>query len=257
MIAGRHSVTANLFALSQAQELAARGVDNREIYRKTGWFAGGDRKWRYEIDDSTATIVTPEGVLEQLRRFAEDDDLTNYERPDTPLTDYVDHPALYAAYPQLRYVEAGIPYRTNDDGALASAMGASRILYADEAALSGDKLCPTTLHEIQHIIQNLEGFQQGASPGAWAKWRQRRGTEPKMTDDQMYRNTYGEREAEDTADRLGMTRDERIKTPPFGVAREPDARLEIGSDMHIKGERFWVQFASTVILPLKGGGDNG
>lgn len=252
MIAGRHSVTANLFALSQAQELAAQGADNREIYHKTGWFVGSDSKWRYEIDDSAARIVTPVGVLEQLRRFAENDD-HHYERPDTPLTDYVDHPALYAAYPQLRHVKAGIPYRIDDERALASAQGTGRILYADEASLAEDHLRPTTLHEIQHIIQNLEGFQLGSAPSEWAKRRERRGTEPKMPDDQMYRNTYGEREAENTAHRLDMTMDERAKTPPFGVISGPDARLEIGSGMRVTGGRFWLQFISTVVLTQTGG----
>lgn len=259
MIAGRHAVTANLFALSQAQELAARDVDNREIYLKTGWFVGGDGKWRYEIDDSAAQIAVPERVLEQLKRRAErpDDDDYVYERPDTRLIEYVDHPALYAAYPQLRHVMAGIPFRELSGKTLARAMGGVRIEYASEQSLTDDMVDTTTLHEIQHLIQRLEGFQLGAASSTWEKWRQYRGTEPKMDDDKMYRNTYGECEARDTESRRSMSKTERATTLPFGVKPREDARLDIGSGMRVACERYWLQYNSTVVLPWGGGGDNG
>lgn len=76
------------------------------------------------------------------------------------LSDVLDHPKLFAAYPDLadtlvKFVE-GVDYR-----GLYSPRG-DRI----EIAISGDQeqMLSTLLHEVQHAIQQREGFAQGGAP---------------------------------------------------------------------------------------------
>lgn len=56
MFAGPMAKTADHQALSRAQEMAGQGATRDAIWRDTGWFQGVDGKWRFEIDDSGATI---------------------------------------------------------------------------------------------------------------------------------------------------------------------------------------------------------
>ena len=56
-LAGETSETADLSLLDRAKQLQAAGEDSETIRRETGWFVGYDNQWRYEIDDSAATLV--------------------------------------------------------------------------------------------------------------------------------------------------------------------------------------------------------
>lgn len=56
MFAGRQAKTADLEALKRAEDMQAAGASRDDIWRDTGWFQGVDGKWRYEIDDSSATL---------------------------------------------------------------------------------------------------------------------------------------------------------------------------------------------------------
>lgn len=56
---GRLAKTANHSALARAEEMAAQGVPREQIWKDTGWFQGVDGKWRFEIDDSTASLRGP------------------------------------------------------------------------------------------------------------------------------------------------------------------------------------------------------
>lgn len=254
MIAGKNAATADLVALQKAQALADAGAVNKDIYTETGWFRGGDGLWRFEISDSAAYISVPGKVLTALKQRREDPEGRTAD-PDTILVDYIDHPKLFAAYPQLRTVRARIPWanRSDEDSkVLGSAdMLGRAIYYEHEYALAETQVARTTLHEIQHLIQGIEGFALGASDTLWQKRRQQRGTTPKMKDIQMYRSTYGEQEARNTEARMQMSADERKVEPPFGVEENPDSRLEIAAGMGHGRSGMWVEFNSVFVLRPK------
>ena len=85
-MAGIKSKTHNLTALEQAERLEDVGkATSEEIRQQTGWFKGYDGQWRYEIDDSKMKI--------------RDIDITSGE---TKLSEVIDHPELFEAYPQLK-----------------------------------------------------------------------------------------------------------------------------------------------------------
>lgn len=59
--AGRNAKTADTAALSRAEDMAAKGLPREQIWNDTGWFQGRDGKWRFEIDDSGASVQAGKG----------------------------------------------------------------------------------------------------------------------------------------------------------------------------------------------------
>lgn len=90
--AGLKAKTGNVGTLEQAQKLEDVGkATAEEIRQQTGWFRGMDGMWRFEIDDSKMKI--------------RDIDITSGE---TKLSEVLDHPELFEAYPQLKDVTVSV-----------------------------------------------------------------------------------------------------------------------------------------------------
>ena len=201
---GEKARSANIEALREAQEMQARGVDMESIRKATGWHEGMDGKWRFEIDDSgaeyrkhgDARLLQEEGY----RRLVELTDkwAASYEKGGAAFTeaeenemvalqeeysdrvweekyelqDFLKHDKLYEAYPMLR--RATLKFQKLDDGTNGYYSARDNTI-----ALSTDligKPEETLLHEIQHAIQNYEGFSGGTSPEYWARKDYENGT---------------------------------------------------------------------------------
>lgn len=155
IFAGPGARTASRAMLARAQEMAGKGVSRDAIWNETGWFQGGDGKWRFEIDDSSAR--------------------TSRWRSRGPLRNVLKHRELYEAYPDV----GSIPTRRNtgSSGLTSSAdyqergkglfgrwrqreeIRTSPIINAIDPEGKVGRL----LHEAQHAIQKREGFARGAS----------------------------------------------------------------------------------------------
>ncbi len=149
--AGQNAKSANLQTLREAQEMQKAGVDMESIRKATGWHLGMEGKWRFEIDDSG------------MRLRGDAADLSDY----TTLGELVDAPELFEAYPQLkdvRFVFADL--EDGERGYFSS--GDNTIVLSEELRGAPED---TLVHEIQHAIQDVEGFASGASPEYWA-WRE-------------------------------------------------------------------------------------
>lgn len=148
--AGKNANGANLESLREAQEMQQAGADMESIRKATGWHQFADGKWRFEIDDSRM----------QLRTDATD--IPNY----TTLGELVDAPELFEAYPDM--ADLSVTFHTLEDGQNG---GYSRKF--DSIELSRDlknrpeALLSSLIHEVQHAIQNREGFASGANPAYW------------------------------------------------------------------------------------------
>lgn len=135
-IAGIRAATANLSALEQAKRMSLKGVGRDDILSETGWWRGPDNQWRFEISDQGATVN--QGVGSGARLDA-----------------VLNHPELHAAYPELAKVSVqtqpgrGGFYRVGDGDPLIS---------VNEKLPKGP-----LLHETQHAIQDIEGFERGGS----------------------------------------------------------------------------------------------
>ena len=198
-IAGVRAKTADRAALEDAREMEKQGMDAAEIFRETGWYMGRDGKWRFELDDSAMRYSRmgdaqfrrnhPEYAQYQglLEKVFTGEELTAQEegrlqsldetwgreggrlservaRGNAYLEDILDHPVLFEAYPQLR--ETRIRFSELGDGENGNYDRKTNTITLSEKLRSAPE--DTLVHEIQHAIQQAEGFAGGASPEYWA-----------------------------------------------------------------------------------------
>lgn len=223
---------ANISRLDQAIQMENSGKDSESIRKKTDWFRGMDGKWRFEIDDSkmrfykatkqdiknteeyknnkirynglSHKIANNTATAEQQQKYKAAEKYIKEYETSKKLSDYVSHPELFRAYPQLK--EVNFYFDT------ISAKGA---YYPDGNAivinptLSQDEQRESVIHEIQHAIQHIEGFADGSTMAQW----QKNGADS-LTAYNNYRNTAGEIEARDTANRVNLNSEQRKNTRP-------------------------------------------
>ena len=186
LFAGENARTANMQTLNRAQALEASGAAAEDIRRETGWFRGIDGKWRFEIDDS-AMRYDRQGVAQnpdvQRKRLLEEKLLygqltqeeTNELRALTEMTqgipgprtlsDYIQHDALFEAYPELR--DAAVVFEDTEPGDNGYYNAGQNTIVLDSKLRGAPE--STLVHEIQHVIQRAEGFARGSSPEYWAR----------------------------------------------------------------------------------------
>ena len=142
--AGMNARTANWFMLDEAARMRREGKLQQEIYKKTGWRLGKDGRWRFDIPDNLDKIN-----LDKLK-------------PNSSVTlgEIYDNEKLYAAYPKLRSVK--ISKTELPDGTNGAAVGQDEIIINNKRDDKGTKA--TLIHEVQHIIQGIEGFASGGDP---------------------------------------------------------------------------------------------
>lgn len=241
--------------LSVARKMEEEKKDAKAIKIATGWERGADGKWRYEIPDAKIKDTMNVGGGQIVKRY-EDDMLWNGGK----LSDVIDAPELFKAYPQLKGVRIDTDAIMNDmssHGEYDSKTNTITI-HADELKYMNDILN----HEIQHAIQDIEGFAKGGSPRlvrgevkkrfdevtkqikqlraegkedeAKALIEKNRGlynAYTKNDDFNSYKSLAGEVEARNVQERMNMTPEERRKTlaeSTEDVARKDQIFLGVG-----------------------------
>ena len=205
--AGTNAANADLEALEVAKGMAEQNVSAETIRQATGWFQGADGKWRFEIDDSGMRYSArgdlnygdPDywryrELLDKLEREmlgtgseavteaerAEYEELAPryrdfYRQPGvrgdgsataSRLSDYIQHDELFEQYPQLR--DARLVFEDMEDGKQGSYNPDTNTITLSES-LQNSERDDALVHEIQHAIQEAEGFARGASPQYWAR----------------------------------------------------------------------------------------
>ena len=151
--AGIGAESADFDSLRLAQEMTMNGADSEQVRRETGWFRSYDGKWRFEIDDSTAVwhLDTAKPDAERLWNFGE---------RIFKLGDLLDHPDLYKAYPQLKDVTV---WENPDAKTTGYVVGKSTDHITVQSLTDTNIHKDILIHEIQHLIQHIEGFATGAS----------------------------------------------------------------------------------------------
>lgn len=241
--------------LSVARKMEEEKKDAKAIKMATGWELGADGKWRYEMPDAKIKDTINVGGGQIVKRY-EDDMLWNGGK----LSDVIDAPELFKAYPQLKDVRIETDAIMNDmpsNGEYNSKTNTITI-HADELKYMNGILN----HEIQHAIQDIEGFAKGGSPRlvrgevkkklnevtkqirqlraegkedeAKALIEKNRGlynAYQKNDDYNSYKSLAGEVEARNVSDRLNMTPEERRKSlagSTEDVARKDQIFLGVG-----------------------------
>jgi hypothetical protein len=207
MFGGMFSDTADRNALKEAMDLKLRGTSDIGIWDRTGWYKGVDDKWRYEIPTQNA----------KLRSM---DDFYDWDR-GSPITDLLDFPELYKAYPDLRRnvdveIRDDIPYAGSYGAAFPS--GGHIDIHPDFYNLE------TFLHELQHGIQTIEGYAPGTNPTYLDEQFTRKALEEYGEADpddiwrlakEAYRREAGEVEARNVETRIPYVAEERATIPPW------------------------------------------
>ena len=143
--------------LSVARKMEEEKKDAKAIKMATGWERGADGKWRYEMPDAKIKDTMDVGGGHIVKRY-KDDMLWNGGK----LSNVIDAPELFKAYPQLKDVRIDTDAIMNDmpsNGEYNSKTNTITI-HADELKYMNGILN----HEIQHVIQDIEGFAKGGSP---------------------------------------------------------------------------------------------
>lgn len=203
---GKLAKTANLRQLESAQNLITKGKAPEEVMKNTGWFQSPtDGQWRFEIPDNASSI----------------NHFPNNGFVGGPIEALYSHPELYKAYPQLRdfrmeNYKADAPSGFMDlDKSLASV-----------SAPTSKEARSIAAHEVQHGIQDIEGFQQGTDPREYAKviehgLKSGNGLQSYDYDKvremshQAYARTAGEVEARNVQKRLDYSPIKRVAQMPW------------------------------------------
>lgn len=143
--------------LKVAEKMERGKKDAKAIKLATGWERGADGRWRYEMPDAKIKDMKDIGGGNIVKRF-DDDMLWN----DGKLTNVIDAPGLFEAYPQLKDVRIDTDAIMNDmpSNGNYNAKTNTITIHADELKYMNSILN----HEIQHAIQYIEGFGKGGSP---------------------------------------------------------------------------------------------
>lgn len=142
---GSKSKTWDRDAAQKALDLEKAGASPESIWSETGTFRGADGKWRQEISDDAARLKE-EG----------------FSTTPVPRSKVMFHGPLTAAYPSSgRNVQVRI---TEGSGGAYTPLPAEQGLVDIGGAQNPDQARSTLLHELQHDIQQREGFATGGNP---------------------------------------------------------------------------------------------
>ena len=180
---------------SQAEKMSAKGAQPQDTWKETGWWLDdADGKWRFEIDDSQASL--PEAMMKTNAdgEFLINSDAAyndNWSNPDSlefdqngpkplaydeefqgefygpgssvwKLGDLLKHDKLFKNYPELKNktVILNAQLETDTLGSYNPDTGVHKI---SSAVSDPEEIRSVLLHEIQHAIQQREGMGPGTN----------------------------------------------------------------------------------------------
>jgi hypothetical protein len=163
MFLGPGASGADLPALARAEAMLESGIPREKVLRDTGWFRGVDGKMRWETDDSAAVLRSPLQNLfnngDEGAAFGGDvnSGLLHQELLGGTRRGEVFPPA----YDNLGEGLLNATKRGGDrvDGSYKASTGDIEI-----GAPNPQEGKAVLLHELQHAIQQNEGFARGSSP---------------------------------------------------------------------------------------------
>lgn len=235
--------------LDVAKKMEAENKSAKDIFIATGWEKGVDNEWKYDMQ---------EGVVEfKNKKSGKASEVLNY-------------PELFKAYPKAK--DINITFMNSDKFEGMYIRSKNRIMLSN--SLSDSELKSTLLHEVQHFIQNEEGFAVGGTAQTIKDLYNERikfeknfsvkkvlrdikdalfGSKKKSvkddlnklsklvnkSDEELYKSIAGEVEAFNVEKRSKMTAEERKAQPMSETAENPEGgQIIIGkSDTMLKDRK--------------------
>lgn len=165
--------TSNLIieqSYNKALQMAKNNIDNEVIRQNTGWFQDRNGDWKFEFSDKNMSLKS-NIKLEKNKTYK--------------LNQILEHDILFQAYPELANYNVKIFSSADANGSFNKS---NKTINISDRLINNSRLIEGTLiHEIQHAIQNIEGFERGKNSN---KSRL------------AYYNSLGEIEASNTKDRF-------------------------------------------------------
>ena len=148
--------------LSVAKDMEKNKKKAKAIKAATGWERGADGKWRYEM---------PDVVLRDPKEWVSKKTLTLSDIVEKPNDLFKEYPELFDAYPELKDMKilkgraksGGVFYNNAITLNLGDIREAIKYDMDTHYKLANNSLKKTLVHEIQHYIQDKEGFAQGGN----------------------------------------------------------------------------------------------
>ena len=147
IFAGKGAKTADIAKLALAEKMLKAGEDPAKVWKETGWGIGPDGKWRFEIPDNLARLNP--SYADDLYHSVKGHGI-KYDSP-APVNTVLQHQPLSSSY-DLSKNTIGVQDR----------LGASQV--GDATFVGKDAGQSELLHELQHAIQQREGFARGGGP---------------------------------------------------------------------------------------------
>ena len=144
--------------LEEAKELEKKGTATpSRIWDFTGWWKGPEGRWRYEIDDSQATLAPLRKGVDDVPYKSDD-----YKFEFLPISDVLAHDTLFDRYPELERIQTNISVNpeNQESGVFYYLSGTPTI---EAVGPTVDSVKSVLLHELQHAVQEIEGFARGGN----------------------------------------------------------------------------------------------
>ena len=161
MMIGPSSALWNKENAFNAAKMLKQGASPEEVWKATGTAKGLDNAFRQEISDEPA-------LLKGMGSFGE-----IYEHRKamhgvtTPTVEEVmRHPELFESYPQLKGIQVHLLPESSRNKASYSPMEG---IISVHPKLTSEQATSSILHELQHGIQETEGWNKGADAGMFLK----------------------------------------------------------------------------------------
>lgn len=220
MFIGKNAKTWDHIAAAKAVELEKAGVDPTAIWQQTGTWKAPDGMWRQEVPDASAGFRLDFNKTLPSKSNA-------YSPLAMPLGGAFTHPDVYMAYPDILRTGRMEVAKSPDWMPASSNSGSQRgnQFYVRDKTEEGAR--STVLHELQHAVQQREGFAPGGGESQFYDEALKKVTaaHPEMTPEQLttaagaeafaqYRRLMGEAEARATQARANLTAAERRNVLP-------------------------------------------
>ena len=156
--------------LAKAHVMSKNGIDEGEIWDKTGWYLDKDGKWKFEIN--------PQGGEIKLKTMPKD-------YSSFALDEVIKDNALFKAYPHLK--DIAVDFGRN--------YGFDANFYENTITINMDNFAKikdikrSLYHEIQHAVQEKESFARGTNEQTAGNFN-------------AYQKTHGEVEARNVENRM-------------------------------------------------------
>jgi len=137
----------------------AKANNKERVRQETGWHQAKDGKYRFEIDDSEASIKKPWPTKGQSFGSIHNDQFK--ATGSVTVGDILEHPKLFAAYPGLADIAVTTQYESGASYSSASSVDPAMIEIGEDEPMSN--VMSILLHELQHAVQHTEGFSSGGN----------------------------------------------------------------------------------------------